>query len=83
MQASAIIYRALRIEFQGEPDGTIVIKNCFFSDYYSGEVCRIISSLDEGLLAGLSAGGKVNFSQRITEKKECCRAYLEMKGTRI
>ncbi len=83
MRMSSIIYKLLKIEFHGEPDGNIVIKNCFFSDYYSGEVCRIISSLDEGLLAGLSEGGKMSFSQRITEGNKCCQAYLEMNRSLI
>jgi hypothetical protein len=80
MRMSALIYKLLKIEFQGEPQGHILIKRCFFSDYYSGDICRLISSLDEGLLSGLSGGGKLSFSQRITEGKECCRANLEAPG---
>jgi hypothetical protein len=77
MRMGTLIYKLLKIEFEGEPRGNIVIKRCFFSAYYSSNVCRLISSLDEGLLTGLSGGGKLNFSQRITEGNECCRAYLE------
>ena len=80
MRMGALIYKFLKIDFQGEPQGNIVIKRCFFSAYYSSKVCRLISSLDEGLLAGLSGGGKLSFSQRITEGNECCRAYLEAPG---
>ena len=76
MQMGSLIYSLLKIDFRGDPEGDIVIRGCFFSKYYSGKVCRLISSLDEGLLTGLCGGGKLNFSQRISEGHECCRAYL-------
>ncbi len=78
MEAGSLVYRLLKIEFQGKPAGDIAIKRCFFSAYYTPEVCRLISSLDAGLLAGLSAGGKLTFSQRITEGQSECRAHLEI-----
>jgi len=78
MQMSAVIYKMLKIEFHGDSHGDIVIKRCFFSTYYSSNVCHLISALDEGLLAGLSGGGQFSFSQRITEGYSVCRAYLEM-----
>jgi len=77
MSVGALVYRLLGIDFHGEPGGNIVIRSCFFSKYYSGEVCRLISGLDEGLLVGLAGGGKLNFRQRITEGHECCLAQLE------
>jgi hypothetical protein len=77
LQMGTVIYKMLKIEFQGEPRGYIVIKHCFFSAYYSDNICRLISSLDEGSLTGLSGGGQLSFTQRITEGHECCRAYLE------
>jgi len=77
MQIGSVIYRLLKIDFRGEPQGNIVIKHCFFSAYYSGTICRLISALDAGLLTGLSGGGNLSFIQRITEGDECCRAYLE------
>jgi hypothetical protein len=80
MRLGAIIYRTIKIDFQGDNRGNILIKRCFFSDYYSSEVCRLISFLDAGLLAGLSGGCKLSFRQRITEGNEHCRAYLEGPG---
>ena len=77
MRMGALVYRILGIDFEGEPGGNIVIRHCFFSTYYSSSVCRIISSLDEGLLVGLAGGGRLSFSRRITEGNECCLAYLE------
>ena len=78
MEMSHILYQILGIDFDGEASGEVTIKKCFFSDYYSPQVCHIISSLDEGVAAGLSGGGKLSFSGRITEGKDCCKARLAM-----
>jgi hypothetical protein len=80
MRMGALVYRMLGIDFRGEPDGSMVMTRCFFSDFYSSPVCQLISSLDEGLLVGLAGGGRLVFSQRITEGHECCRAFLDMGG---
>ena len=71
-----IIYKLIGIDFQCDRQGEIIIKQCFFSKYYSGEVCMLISSLDEGLAAGLSNGGRLYFNQRITEGCSCCKGYF-------
>ncbi len=81
MQMGFIVCKLLDIDFQGDPQGNIVIKRCLFSAYYSNKVCRLISSLDAGLLTGLSGGGKLSFRERITEGNECCRAYLQASET--
>jgi hypothetical protein len=77
MQACRVIYKALKIEFQGDSCGQVQIRSCFFSSFYSPEVCSLISSLDEGLLSGLSGGLKLEFSRRITEGNACCTAQLQ------
>jgi len=53
-----------------------IIKKCFFSSRYTAEICSLISALDKGLAAGLSGGGNLRFSQRITEGCGCCRGYF-------
>ena len=78
MEMSNILYQILGIDFEGDASGEVTIKKCFFSDYYSPQVCQIISSLDEGVAAGLSGGGTLSFSERITEGKDCCNARLAM-----
>lgn len=80
MRMGAIVYKMLGIDFHGEPGGNIVIKRCFFSSYYSSQVCGLISSLDEGLLVGLAGGGSLSFKQRITEGHACCLAHLQADG---
>jgi hypothetical protein len=76
MQACKVVYKALKIEFLGDLQGRISIPSCFFSSYYSSHVCRVISGLDKGLIAGLSGGLKMEFTQRITEGNQCCIAHL-------
>jgi hypothetical protein len=82
MRLSKILYQILKIDFNGNASGDVVINNCFFSSFYTPEVCRIISSLDEGLAAGLSAGGRLVFQDRITEGKDCCKAIIHMEEIR-
>jgi hypothetical protein len=76
--ASGIFYRILGIEFSGDTSGNIAISKCFFSGYFSAENCELISALDEGVAAGLS-GGELKFTQRITDKKDCCMAKMIFK----
>ncbi len=77
---SKIIYNMLGIDFNSSSSqNEIIINHCFFSQYYSPEICQVISSLDEGIAAGLSGGGNLCFHQRITEGYNCCRANLVFK----
>lgn len=76
MTAARMLYAFCGIDFQGTKEGGIIISRCFFSKYYSGAVCRVISSLDAGLLAGLSGGRQLSFSARITEGAPACNAFL-------
>jgi hypothetical protein len=76
MDAARVVYRLLRIDFSGTPDGTVTIRHCSYSDVYSARVCRLMGALDAGLLAGLTGGGRLEFSRRITEGAPCCLARL-------
>ena len=90
-EALQLIYRIIGIDFRydrqeiirngspgtlrtGRSDG-FTVKACYFSEYYSVEVCKLISSLDAGLAAGLSCG-ELCFTRRITEGCSCCRGYF-------
>ncbi|HQI49223.1 MAG TPA: hypothetical protein PLN61_11245, partial [bacterium] len=77
MRAARVLYRAIGIEFRGSAEGAIEISRCFFSCYYTPEVCRLISALDAGVLAGLSGGGRLVFTRRITEGANCCQGRME------
>jgi hypothetical protein len=74
--ATRVIYKALKIDLEFARNGEIVIKKCFFSGFYSEKICSLMSSLDSGLIAGLSGGLKMSFYQRITERCSCCRAVI-------
>jgi hypothetical protein len=74
--AARAIYRALKIDFSCGKNGDIVVKKCFFSRYYSAEVCSLISSLDSGLVAGLSDGMTLFFSESITGNNKYCIARI-------
>jgi hypothetical protein len=71
-----LLYRFLQIQFQGNRSGDIVIDKCYFSQYYSGQTCGLMSAVDAGVIAGLADGGVMTFLQRITEGKPCCRAQF-------
>ncbi len=79
LKMSRIIYKILGISFEGRPDGEVVIRSCYFSRFYTGDVCRLISALDQGAAAGLSGGGRLEFAQRITDGHGCCRASFLFK----
>jgi len=70
------LYRMLAIELTVDPLGAVTVRRCFFEPCYSPEVCRFISALDEGIVAGI-CGGRLVFSQRLTEGADACRARIE------
>ncbi len=80
MTAARILYRSLEIDFRGEPGGDIIIRRCYFTRFYSPDVCRIMASLDSGILSGLAGGGRLEFAQRLTEGRDCCRARFAFKA---
>jgi hypothetical protein len=61
-----LAYRAIGIGLRVAPDGAIVVSRCFFERAYTPETCRLIASLDEGLMAGICGGGRLEFSRRMT-----------------
>ena len=82
MAAARMVYGLLDIDLRGTSHGEITVRRCPFSDVYSAEVCRLVGALDSGLLAGLSGGDRLEFTQRITEGAPCCLARLQPLPTR-
>lgn len=76
MTIGRILYRTLEIDFHGDARGDVTIARCYFSDFYSPQVCRLMSAMDRGLFAGLSGGGQLVFSTRITEGHDCCHGHF-------
>jgi hypothetical protein len=77
MEIGRILYRAIGVDIQGDARGDMAVKSCYFSRFYSGPVCELISALDDGVFSGLSGGGRLAFSERLTEGGACCRAKLQ------
>jgi hypothetical protein len=78
MSATRLLYRGLEVDLRGAEDGEVEVRRCFFSGFYSSQVCEVISALDAGVAAGLSGGGELTFYQRITEGHDRCRAKLRL-----
>ena len=81
MALGRLLYGILDIEFQGSGSGEITIDRCYFSRFYSPQVCQVMSAMDRGLLAGLAGTGDLVFTQRITEGRPCCRAHFTLAGS--
>jgi hypothetical protein len=76
MRVARVLYGAIGIDFAGGSGGEIVVRACGFSRHYDGPVCGLVSALDEGVLAGLLGGGRLEFRERLTEGGAACRAVF-------
>jgi hypothetical protein len=76
LRAARIAYRMIGIELRADPRGGVVVERCAFASWYSPQVCHLLSSLDAGLIAGLTEGGRLTFSERITEGRPRCLARI-------
>lgn len=74
-----LLYSNIGINMFGNVDDEIVVCPCYFSRFYTPYQCRIMSYVDSGIISGIAGGGKLEFSQRITEGCSCCRGVLERK----
>lgn len=77
------LYRNIGIELEGACPGSIRVRRCFFSDFYSPEMCRVMSAMDSGIFAGLFGGGKLSFDARITEGCPCCLAAFTREKSEV
>ncbi len=68
------LYRNIGIELEGQLPGNLCFKRCFFSRYYTPDICLAASALDEGIIRGIAGEGRLIFEQRITEGCPCCMA---------
>ncbi len=76
MEIGHILYQAIGVDFAGDAQGQVTVSRCYFSQFYSPAACDLISALDDGVFSGLSLGGRLTFSQRITEGEIYCKAKL-------
>jgi hypothetical protein len=75
--AGELFYSVIKINFSSKINGEVCINSCYFANYFSTDVCKIMSSLDEGIIAGISGGYVINFYQKITENQNCCLAEIK------
>jgi hypothetical protein len=80
LRAARVAYRMLAIDLRADQQGGVVVDRCAFAAWYSPRVCQLMSSLDAGLIAGLTHGGRLTFSERITEGRPRCLARISWKG---
>jgi hypothetical protein len=80
LRMSKLLYKILGISFEGQADGQVTIAQCYFSRFYTDRICGLISALDMGAAAGLSGGGKLDFYQKLTEGRDCCKARIVWDG---
>ena len=79
-RAARVAYRMIDIDLRADPGGRVTVDRCPFAERYSPAVCRLMSSLDAGLIAGLTHGGRLTFSERITEGRPRCLARISWEG---
>ncbi len=82
MRAARLLYGLLGIQLEARVDGTLVIRRCYFADWYAPRVCALMSALDAGVLAGLAGGGELSFASRITEGCDRCTATFHFQDGR-
>ncbi len=80
LEALALLYREIGIEMKRVGPGEIVVTRCLFAGVYNEPVCRVVGALDEGIAAGLTAGGRLSFDERLTAGASCCRAHLQLRS---
>lgn len=73
------LYRNIGIQLEGHAPGQLCFRRCFFSKYYTPDICLAASALDDGIIRGLSGCGRLTFQQRITEGCDCCLATIPIK----
>lgn len=81
LRAARVAYRMIGIDLRADPLGRVAVDRCAFAEWYSPPVCTLLSSLDAGLIAGLTDGGRLSFSERITEGRPRCLARITWQGT--
>lgn len=77
--ALRFLYRTLAIDLAVDDRGEVTVRHCSLAAHYTPEVCRFMSAMDEGIVAGLS-DGRLAFSRRLTEGADRCLARIDWDG---
>jgi hypothetical protein len=76
LAAARIVYGAIGIDFRPRGTREVSIPRCAFACAYVPDVCRLMSSMDSGLIAGLTGARGLRFTERITEGAAACHALV-------
>jgi predicted ArsR family transcriptional regulator len=80
LEVARRLYRLIGIDLTGSGRGEVVVTHCSFASVYSPEVCSLMSASDAGLLAGLTGGRELAFTERLTSGAPACLATLTPAG---
>ena len=80
VRAARLAYRMIGVDLRADERGRVVVNRCAFAERYSPALCRVMSALDAGLISGLTRGGALAFSERITEGRPRCLARISWEG---
>lgn len=67
------LYRNIDIDMSGSTDSELIVSDCYFSNFYTPEQCMMMSNVDSGIVAGICGGGRLEFTERITEGCGRCK----------
>jgi hypothetical protein len=81
LAAARVVYGAIGIDFRPRGSGNIEVRRCAFARAYGSRICRLMSSMDSGLIAGLAGTEGLRFTERITEGAVACRAVALHAGS--
>jgi hypothetical protein len=73
--AARLLYRAIGVDLRADREG-VRVSRCAYASAYSPQVCRLMSAMDSGLIAGLTGAAGLVFTARITEGAPACRAVI-------
>ena len=80
LAAASVLYDAIGIEFSSRHGGSVLVPRCAFAGAYGPDICRLMSAMDSGLIAGLTGSAGLRFTQRLTEGAVACRASVVHSG---
>lgn len=73
------LYRNIGISLSFTDSQQLCFHRCYFSTFYTPDVCLAASVLDDGIIRGVTGRSacRLCFSQRITEGCNCCKAAFQ------
>ena len=72
------LYHNIGIQLSFSSPQQLCFHRCYFSSFYTTQICKVASALDSGIICGIAGlpSKHLQFCQRITEGCHCCRAQL-------